>query len=31
MNFFRVEDGAISYMANFHDTQPFHAALQTTA
>jgi ketosteroid isomerase-like protein len=31
MNYFRVEDGAIAYMANFHDTQPFHAALQTTA
>ena len=31
MNFFRVADGAIAYMANFHDTQPFHAALQATA
>jgi len=31
MNFFRVVDGAITYMANFHDTQPFHAALQSTA
>ncbi|GIE95288.1 nuclear transport factor 2 family protein [Paractinoplanes rishiriensis] len=31
MNYFRVVDGAITYMANFHDTQPFRAALQTTA
>lgn len=31
MNFFRVVDGAITYMANFHDTQSFHAALQSTA
>jgi len=31
MNFFRVVDGSITYMANFHDTQPFRAALQTTA
>jgi ketosteroid isomerase-like protein len=23
MNYFRIEDGRITYMANFHDTQPF--------
>jgi ketosteroid isomerase-like protein len=27
MNYFRVVDGEIRYMANFHDTQPFRAAL----
>ena len=31
MNFFRVVDGAITYMANFHDTQPFRTALPATA
>jgi hypothetical protein len=31
MNYFRVVDGAITYMANFHDTLPFRTALQTTA
>ena len=31
MNYFRVVDGAIAYMANFHDTQPFRTALQATA
>jgi ketosteroid isomerase-like protein len=25
-NYFRIADGAISYMANFHDTVPFTAA-----
>jgi ketosteroid isomerase-like protein len=25
-NYFRVEDGLITYMANFHDTAPFTAA-----
>ncbi|MEU8517022.1 nuclear transport factor 2 family protein [Kitasatospora sp. NPDC048722] len=23
MNYFRIRDGRITYMANFHDTQPF--------
>ncbi|MDI6100440.1 nuclear transport factor 2 family protein [Actinoplanes sp. NEAU-A12] len=27
MNFYRVSGGVIVYMANFHDTQPFRAAL----
>jgi len=31
MNFFRVVDGVITYMANFHDTQPFRTALPATA
>ena len=31
MNFFRVADGAITYMANFHDTQPFRTALPANA
>lgn len=31
MNYFRVADGAIAYMANFHDTLPFRAALPATA
>lgn len=26
-NYFRVTGGRIAYMANFHDTVPFHAAL----
>jgi ketosteroid isomerase-like protein len=26
-NYFRVSDGLITYMANFHDTVPFRAAL----
>jgi ketosteroid isomerase-like protein len=30
MNYFRVVDGAIAYMANFHDTQPFRTALSAT-
>ncbi len=30
MNYFRVVDGEIAYMANFHDTVPFRAALATT-
>jgi ketosteroid isomerase-like protein len=25
MNYFRIEDGLITYMANFHDTEPFRA------
>lgn len=31
MNFFRVEDGAIAYMSNCHDTQPFRTASPATA
>jgi len=27
-NYFRVVDGLIAYMANFHDTVPFRAVLQ---
>lgn len=27
MNYFRVVDGQITYLANFHDTVPFRAAL----
>jgi ketosteroid isomerase-like protein len=31
MNYFKVVDGSIAYMSNFHDTQPFRAALPATA
>jgi ketosteroid isomerase-like protein len=31
MNYFKVVDGAIAYMSNFHDTQPFRTALPATA
>lgn len=27
-NYFRIVDGRISYLANFHDTAPFRAVLQ---
>jgi ketosteroid isomerase-like protein len=31
MNYFEVADGRIAYMANFHDTAPFRAALPSLA
>ena len=31
MNYFEVADGRITYMANFHDTAPFRAALPSPA
>ena len=31
MNYFAVADGRITYMANFHDTVPFRAALPSAA
>jgi hypothetical protein len=27
MNYFRLEEGRIAYMANFHDTIPFRGPL----
>lgn len=30
-NYFRLEDGKIAYMANFHDTRPFDAFVNQTA
>jgi hypothetical protein len=27
MNYFRIEDGKIAYMANFHDSKPFEPFL----
>jgi len=31
MNYFRVADGLITYMANFHDTVPFHASVANSS
>ena len=31
MNFFRIEDGKIAYMANFHDSRPFQPFLDQLA
>jgi uncharacterized protein (TIGR02246 family) len=30
VNYFRLDDGFISYMANFHDTVPFRAVLSNS-